>query len=214
MRQPPKAGKTTVKKAGKAASPRRQYDSPLRRQQAAETRERIIAAGAEIAHRLPAWDWSQMTFKAVGELAGVSERTVHRYIATERQLRDAVLQRLFQESGISLDGLTLGDFAGIATRAYRYISSFTVSHYPVTDPTFAAMDQHRRAALIGAVVQSTPGWSQEQREIVASMLDMFWHPALNERLTTSWQFDADRASQAMTWMIGLINKAIQQGHKP
>src|SRR4029077_13456726 len=107
-------------------APRRLYDSPLRRQQAAQTRERIIAAGANIAHRLPAWDWRSLTFKAVGERARVAERTVHRYFSTEWKLRDAILQRLVQESGVSLDGLELRDFASMVARVYRYLSSFAV----------------------------------------------------------------------------------------
>ena len=36
---------------------RRRYDSPLRRQRAAETRERIVAAGAELLHGFPIRNW-------------------------------------------------------------------------------------------------------------------------------------------------------------
>ncbi|MDP9142290.1 MAG: TetR/AcrR family transcriptional regulator [Pseudomonadota bacterium] len=218
MRQPSKNGKKSGSTPGKSASKtpieRRQYESPLRKQQTADTRERIITAGAEIAHKLPSWDWSAMTFKAVGERAGVSERTVHRHIATERLLRDAVLQRLFQESGISLDGLRLDNFAGIATSVYRYMSSFTVAQTAVTDPSFAALDQHRRAALVGAVVHATPGWNEGEREIAAAMLDILWHPPFYERLTTGWQFDAKRATQAITWMVGLLQHAVKQDLRP
>ncbi|HEY1075204.1 MAG TPA: hypothetical protein VGE51_00790 [Fontimonas sp.] len=208
------AARTARKPAAKLAVERRQYDSPLRRQQAADTRERIIAAGAEIAHRLPSWDWSAMTFKAVGERAGVSERTVHRYIATERQLREAVLQRLFQESGISLDGLRLDSFASIATGVYRYMSSFTIAQTPVTDPTFAALDQHRRTALLGAVAVATPGWTESEREIAAATLDILWHPPFYERLTAGWNFDAARATQAIGWIAALVQQAIRQDLRP
>lgn len=210
MRQPTK----TRKKAGKPAVQRRQYDSPLRRQQTAETRERIVAAGAEIAHRLPAWDWSEMTFKAVGTRAGVTERTVHRYFSTERTLRDAVLQRLVQESGISLEGLKLGDFAGIATSVYRYLSTFKVALQTTTDPTFAALDQQRREALLGAVTRSAKGWSASEQEIAAAMLDMLWNPSFYERLTTAWHLDVDRATQAISWVISLVETAIQKGQRP
>src|SRR4029077_13587684 len=41
-----------------AAEPtRRRYDSPIRRQRAAETRERIVVAGAELLHGFPIWNW-------------------------------------------------------------------------------------------------------------------------------------------------------------
>ena len=35
------------------APARRRYDSPVRRQRAAETRERILTAGAELLHGFP-----------------------------------------------------------------------------------------------------------------------------------------------------------------
>ncbi len=209
-----KAGPKTGRKPATAPAERRQYDSPLRRQQAADTRERIVTAGAEIAHGLPSWDWSAMTFKAVGERAGVSERTVHRYIATERQLREAVLQRLFQESGISLEGLRLDSFASIATGVYQYMSSFTIAQTPITDPTFAAHDQQRRAALLGAVAVATPGWTEGEREVAAATLDILWHPPFYERLTAGWKFDAARATQAIGWIAGLVQHAIRQDLRP
>jgi len=196
------------------AEEKRQYDSPLRRQQAAETRDRIVAAGAEIAHRLPAWDWSDMTFKAVGERASVSERTVHRYFSTERTLRDAVLQRLVQESGIDLSQLELRDFAGIATEVFRYLSTFKVAVQPQMDPSFAALDQQRLDALSGAVSRAARGWSADEQKIAAAVLDMLWHPAFYERLTTASRLDVEGATQAITWIIGLVETAIQKGQRP
>ena len=36
--------------------PRRRYDSPLRRERGAQTRERIVAAGSALAHSFTTWD--------------------------------------------------------------------------------------------------------------------------------------------------------------
>lgn len=194
---------------------RRTYDSPLRRQQAAETRDRIIAAGAEIAHSLPAWDWSAMTFKAVGERAGVSERTVHRHLGSERQLRDAVLQRLVEESGIRLDRLELHNFADIATQLYRYLSSFQAAPASAdTDPSFAALDAQRRQVLVAVVTQSVPDWSAADREIAAATLDLLWNPAVHARLGSGWKFDTEQASRTLHWIFELVEQAIRQNHRP
>lgn len=209
-----KPAKASGKKTAQAPAVRRQYDSPLRRQQAADTRERIIAAGAEIAHRLPNWDWSALTFKAVGERAGVSERTVHRYIATERQLREAVLQRLFQESGISLQSLKLDSFGAVATRIFEYMSSFTIEPNRIADPAFVALDQQRRAALVGTVSAATPQWSDSEREIAAATLDILWHPPFYERLTNGWGFDSQRATQTIGWISELLQHAIREDLRP
>ena len=83
------------------ARARRRYDTTLRRQQAAGTRERIVAAGSALLHRSPIRDWRSLTLRAVAERAGVNERTVYRHFANERALRDAVMHRLEEEAGIT-----------------------------------------------------------------------------------------------------------------
>jgi AcrR family transcriptional regulator len=201
------------KSTSEPVAKRRRYHSPLRRQQAAETRERIIAGGAELVHGFPTWDWRSLTFRAVGERAGVTERTVHRHFSTERELREAVLQRLVEESGIRVDALELRDFAGVAARLLTYLSSFAVSPRRLTDPAFAAVDRHRRDALLHAVARSTRGWSESERQMAAAMLDMLWSVPTYERLLTAWRLDSDRAIRAITWVIGLIEEAIRKGRR-
>src|SRR6266567_531483 len=106
---------------------RRQYDSPVRRKRAAETRERIVAAGSALVHAFPTWDWDDLTFRAVAGKAGVSESTVYRHFATERDLHDAVMHRLQQEAGVSYAGLTLDDLAETTRRVFAALPAFAVS---------------------------------------------------------------------------------------
>jgi AcrR family transcriptional regulator len=113
---------------------RRPYDSPVRRRQAAETRDRIVAAGAELVHELPSWDWSLLTFRAVAERAGVGERTVYRHFPTERLLHDAVMQRLEEEAGVSYEGIGVGDLAPLAARIFASLGSYAASERGVDDP--------------------------------------------------------------------------------
>ena len=173
-----------------------------------------IAAGAELVHGFPAWDWKNLSAAAVGEHAGISERTVHRYFSTERLLRDAVLQRLVEESGVSLDGLELDDFASVIARMFSYLSSFAVAPSQVSDPTFASMDRQRREALLSAVISATPTWPDHDQETAAAVLDILWSLPPYERMITSWGFDAGRAIGAITWLIGLIEEAIRNGRRP
>lgn len=200
----------------KPARQRRRYDSPVRRQQTAETQERIISAGAELVHQLPAWDWTNITARAVGERAGVSGRTVHRYFPTERQLRDAVIRRMVQESGVSLGELKLDDFAGITQVMFSYLMSFAAKPLttPTLDPSLATMDQIRCDALRNAVAQATPGWSDYDRENAAAVLDIFWNLPPYERMIQVWGFDAERAVGLISWLIGLAKNAIKQDQKP
>ncbi len=204
----------TSKSTGKSSIQRRRYESPLRREQAALTRERIIQAGARIAHQLATWDWRGLTFKAVGKRARVAERTVHRYFATERLLHDAILQRLVQECGIRLEELELKDFAGDVARMFNYLSSFASSLPTVDDPGFTSLDQQRRAAILRAVARSTPGGTNREREMAGAVLDVLWSVPTYERLRTVWQFDTDRAIHSITWLIGLIETSLREGKGP
>ena len=70
----------------------RKYDSTLRRQRAAETRERIVAAGCDLLQGSSIRDWRGVTVRAVADRAGVNERTVYRHFANERGLRDEVMR--------------------------------------------------------------------------------------------------------------------------
>lgn len=193
---------------------KRRYNSPLRQQQAAETRERIVAAGAKLVHSYPAWDWTNLTALAVGERAGVSERTVQRHFPTERQLRDAVLQRVYEESGIGLHEVKLETFADVTARMFAYLSSFAIAPQVQSDPTFLSMDQQRCDALLNAVVQATPQWTEQQQRVAASVLDMVWNPPTYERLITVWGFDSQRAIGALTWLIGLVEQAVRDNQRP
>ncbi len=197
-----------------SSAPKRRYNSPLRQQQTLETRERIIAAGANLVRSYPTWDWTNLTALAVGERAGVSERTVQRHFPTERLLRDAVLQRVYEESGIGLENMQLENFAAITVRLFAYLSSFATTAQVPSDPTFLSMDQRRCAAMLKAVEDETPEWNAQQQRVAASVLDIIWNPPTYERLIATWGFTPARASEALTWLIGLIESAIRNGERP
>src|SRR5665213_2764333 len=130
---------------------RRKYDSPVRRQHAAETRERIISAGVDILHGSPIWNWRALTVGTVAERAGVTERTVYRYFAGERELRDAVLARQETEADVVLESLALEDIQDHTVRILEYVSSFPLQSRGPDDPTLMAAHRRQRAALIAAV---------------------------------------------------------------
>jgi AcrR family transcriptional regulator len=193
---------------------RRTYDSPVRRQRAAETRERILAAGSELVHGFSRWDWRELTVRAVAKRAGVNERTVYRHFSSERDLHDAVMRRLQEEAGDPLEGLTLQDFPAVVARLFDYLSSFATRPHTTTDPTFAAVDERRRQALLAAVEPSTAGWSDEEREMAAALLDVLWSVVSYERLVAVWGIGAEQATEAITGLIRLLVDAIGDGRRP
>jgi len=199
---------------GDVPGTRRRYDSPVRRQRAAETRERIVVAGGELLHGFPVWNWRALTVRAVAERAGVNERTVYRYFASERELRDAVLQRLEEEAGVDLTGMTLDDVREVTTRILEYSSAFPVAARTERDETVAAANARQREALLAAVSVQTAGWSEVDRALAAALFDVLWSPVSYERMVVDWDVDAKEAIRGITWVIGLVQDAIARGDGP
>ncbi len=192
----------------------RRYHSPLRKQQLEETRQRIVMAGVELIGELAGWDWKSVTFREVAKRAGISERTVYRHFASERALKDAIMQQLVESSGIDLSTLQLSDFAEATSTAYEFLARLSSSSAEDEDPTFSAIDEQRRAALIAAVARATPQWSTTEQENIAALLDILWNVPPYERLAGTWRFDNARITQVVSWLIHLIEDAVAEDKRP
>jgi AcrR family transcriptional regulator len=198
-----------------APSGRRPYDSSKRREQAAGTRERVVAAGSELVRELPSWDWREVTFRAVAERAGVGERTVYRHFPTERHLHDAVMDRLEEEAGVSYDEVTLDDVPEVAALVFASLHGFAVrSEQMPADPTFEAAVERRQGALRRSVEAAAPQWTDEQKETAAALLDVLWNLPSYERLVSGWEFDGDRATEALQWLIAMVTAAVEADAPP
>jgi AcrR family transcriptional regulator len=192
----------------------RPYDGTLRRERAAETRERILDAGSELIHRTSVRDWKKLTVRAVAERAGVNERTVYRYFGSERGLRDAVMHRNEQEAGIELAGMELADIVTVATQIFDHVAQYPREPRPPLDPTLVAAKERQHESLLAAIAERAGQWSDEERTVAAAMFDVLWSVAAYERLVIDWEIDHDRAVEAVAWVIGLVEEAVRDGRGP
>jgi AcrR family transcriptional regulator len=193
---------------------RRRYDNTRRREQAEQTRDRNVAAGADLVHESSIRDWRGVTIAAVAERAGVNTRTVYRHFANERVLRDAVFRRTEQEAGVDLSELELDGVAEAATRIFRYVSRYPLDAPPALDPTLVAANRRQHDALLGAVKEHSAGWSSKDRTLAAGALDVLWAVGSYERLVNDWQLDRDDAIRAIVWVIELVAQAVRDDHRP
>ena len=187
---------------------RRSYDSTLRRQRAAETRARIIAAGSELLHGSSVRDWHGLTIRAVAEKARVNERTVYRHFVNEQGLRDAVMHEFEEEAGIDLRGMQLEDVADVTTRIFGHVSSYPTDARQPLDPTLLDAKQRQHDALLTAVSARAGAWSDGDRRMAAAVLDVLWGVASYERMVVDWQMDPSEATRGLIWVIELIRQAI------
>ena len=58
------------------------------------------------------------------------------------------------------------------------------------------------------------GWPARDRVIAAAMLDVLWAPVAFERLVTDWELEPKEATAAITWTIGLVQHALNDGPRP
>lgn len=198
---------------GEPAS-RRSYDSPVRRERAAETRTRIVTAGSELVHGFDGWNWEGLTYRAVAEQAGVGERTVYRHFPTERLLHDAVMQRLHEEAGVTYEDVTAANLTEVTARVLASMARFSPGptlQLP-DDPTFVDVDRRRRDALHRVVADL--GIDPDEQETVAAVLDVLWNLPAFDHLVRGWDLDPERASGALRWLIGLVLRAAADGDLP
>ena len=192
----------------------RRYDSSLRRERAALTRERIVDAGAEIVHGFSSWDWRDLTVRAVAERAGVHERTVYRHFPTEEVLRAAVIERLQQEAGLRPEDVTIDNIEEQVTRLFAYLASFSSSGERETDTALAAVDERRKAALLDVVTAETPDWPDADRRAAAAIIDVLWGVPTYRRLVSGWGLDETESARAVTWLVRLVLTEIRADRRP
>jgi AcrR family transcriptional regulator len=190
---------------------RRQYDSTLRRQRAAETRSRIISAGSDLLHSSSVRDWRGLTIRAVADKAGVNERTVYRHFGNEQGLRDAVMHEFEEEAGIDLDGMRLEDVADVTARIFAHVSSYPADARQPLDPTLLDAKERQHQALLSAVAARAGTWSEQDRTAAAAVLDVLWGVASYERMVVDWQMEPAEATRGISWAIELIGQAIMTG---
>lgn len=192
----------------------RRYDSSLRQERAALTRERIIDAGAALVHELSSWDWRELKVSAVAERAGVHERTVYRHFPTEEVLRAAVLERLQQEAGLRPEDVTIDNIEDQVGRLFAYLASFSSSAERTTDAALAAVDERRKAALLDVVRRATPDRSPGEQRATAAIIDVLWGVPTYRRLVDGWHLDEQEATRAVTSLLQLLLTDIRAGHGP
>lgn len=193
----------------------------LREEQRNATRQRILAACAELALRHGGLaDPDKFTFARVAALAGVSERTVYRMFPTKRELSRAFLEEGTLTGGRSVpdNAAGLADFLRDVTRemdASLERPSLGAVPSPGEDDDASALAAQDRAgrddALHHAVADLTHRLDDTETNAVAGVLRHLFSIRGVAETASRWQVSLTDAGEAHAWAIGTLVRALEEG---
>ncbi|WP_353366501.1 hypothetical protein [Mycobacterium sp.] len=65
-----------------------------------------------------------------------------------------------------------------------------------------------------SAVRWSPGWTDNQRRVVAGLLDVLWNLPSYERLVGVWGVDGEDATAAIGWLMAEVVVAIEDDNPP
>lgn len=178
------------------------YHSPLRQEQAAATRSRILEACLAIMRT-----GSELTYGGVAERAGVQERTVYRHFPTRRDLETGLWSWI-------LDNLTHVDFTATTVDELAASLHRSFAGFDADAPLIQAMlhsrqglgvrlgqQAERRAMFERCVETAAPGLPGDVRSHAAAALQVLYSAASWDLLRTFWGLDGTRAADVIELAI-------------
>jgi AcrR family transcriptional regulator len=199
----------SVMKSGGARS----YSSPLRAEQMAATRARILDAAIDL---LQATESGDVAIPDVAERAGVSVRTAYRAFPSREDLLEGVLAELSLrfEAIAGTIPVTLDEYAASAQRAVRAV-------YEV-EPLFRALfatpagrELHRRTApqrreaIDGMLTAELAGITPQQRRRFIAIAHLLSSSRSVLLLKDYHDLDVDDAVAAVRWALATLVAAVR-----
>ena len=191
----------------------RTYSSPLRAEQAAATRDRIVDATVAL---LQDNDVSAFGMQDVADCAGVAVRTVYRAFPTKDDLIAGVMDALKErfEAAAGDPPTTAEEVAASVGRAVRAV--FTVEPlYRALFATAAGREMHartsgaRRPMVEAAFAEELAGLSAEQAEQFSAVVHLVTSSRGVLFLKDYAGLDANGATAAVSWAVAALSAAIR-----
>jgi AcrR family transcriptional regulator len=192
------------------------YHSPLRKSQAAATRERIVEASVALMQR-----GDELTYAAVAATAGVQERTVYRHFPRKEDLGAALWDWIVAH-------LTHADFAARDEGQLVAAMRESFAGFDADAPLIRAMlhspqgldvrrrqQPMRRAMFESCVDSAAPGTPPQVRERAAAALQVLYSAASWDLLRSFWDMDATEAADVIELGIRslLTGLRLHAGHE-
>ena len=189
----------------------RTYSSPLRAEQAEQTRERIVQAAVDL---LSEGDAGDVSMNEVATRAGVSVRTVYRAFATKDDLLDGVIgwinHHINQRTGAR--PVTREDYETTTAAVTKVIFEIEPL-YRALFATRAGRASHRRTnarepIMRAAYAAETEGLDEDQTSRFLAVLHALGSSNAALFMKDYWDLTPEHAGQAIEWAIRVVADAV------
>lgn len=181
----------------------RTYNSRLRQEQAEATRERILAAMADLLHADGRVE--NVTNRAVAAAAGVTEVTVYRHFPSRELLLRELWAWLNRRNGVTV-GMPESAQDIVDKLPALYASFDAAPAHIVASLTSQqgremreSLNPARREAFLSAVAGAAPDLPQDEQEKAAAMLQLIYSAYGWISLREQWGITGERAAEAAGW---------------
>lgn len=183
----------------------RTYNSRLRQEQAEATRERIVAAMADILAedgRIEA-----ATNRAVAQRAGVTEVTVYRHFPSRELLLRGLWEHLNQRNGANV-GMPESE-AEILDKVGPLFATFDAAPAHITAAITTehgremrgSLNELRRHTFLDALAEATRDLSPEDKAKAAGVIQLLYSAYTWLSLREQWNVTGKAAAEAAGWAI-------------
>ena len=193
----------------------RKYHSKLRKEQARNTRRRIL----EGAGRITLFDVNRVTHAAVAKSAGVAERTVFRHFPTVAALHDAFAK--FQEQRFGRDGseeFTIDELPALYERWPERLAKTEALDYLVRQqrdpPVLTRSRRQRYARLERAIAPLVPGATRTQIRQLVLVFGALISPEVFRRGKVLLKLDPAEIAPGPAWALRVLIDRLRNGDSP
>ncbi|HXZ98823.1 MAG TPA: TetR/AcrR family transcriptional regulator [Candidatus Binatia bacterium] len=191
------------------------YHSPLRADQAAATRARILEAYAAVMR-----SGSDLTYGSVAAQAGVQERTVYRHFPTKGDLQSGLWNWILEH--LTHADFTAGTTDDLVSSMRRSFLGFdrgaaliqAMLHSPQGLEVRLAQQAARRAMFEACVDDALPGLDPQLRMQVAAALQVLYSATSWELLRSFWGMDGWHAADAVEVAIRSLLAGLRARSQP
>jgi len=190
---------------------RRAYKSPLREEQAKQTRERIVDGLIE---QLDDTGRSDFAMNEVAERAGVSVRTIYRHFPTREDLLDAVQDRI-DRSAVRIPPSSGRELPGHIDRLLEWFEAhpelIEASHVTDLGREVRQHSRRRRSAHTRDLIDEWLGdLTEDERVIVFGAFRAFVSSATWRTMRSELAMSPEQTRDSIQWVLGLMLDDIER----